>query len=90
MLTEDEEKAHVVRDRIKVAKSPPPPADLAEQIEELRRLADAGDREGIAEVIRELVPTYRWTPNGAAAPFHTDRVHRPARVWPAEVQPAMH
>jgi FlaA1/EpsC-like NDP-sugar epimerase len=88
-LTEDEEKAHVVRDRIKVAKSPPPPDDLAEQIEELRRLADAGDRQGIAEVIRELVPTYRWTPNGAAA-FHTERAHRPVRVWPEEVQPAVH
>jgi len=66
-LTEDEEKAVVVRDRIRVAMSPPPPLDLVERIEELRRLAEAGDRDGIFAALREIVPTYRWTPNLAAA-----------------------
>jgi FlaA1/EpsC-like NDP-sugar epimerase len=58
-LTEDEERTHVVRSRIKVAKSPPPPADLAELLGEIRGYADAGDREGIMRVVRALVPTYR-------------------------------
>jgi FlaA1/EpsC-like NDP-sugar epimerase len=65
-LTEDEERAVVVRDRIRVAKSPPPPADLAEQLERLRRLAEAGDREGILAAIRAVVPTYRPEPNEPA------------------------
>jgi FlaA1/EpsC-like NDP-sugar epimerase len=58
-LTEDEERTHVVRSRIKVAKSPPPPGDLADRLGEMRRYADAGDGEGIIRVVRALVPTYR-------------------------------
>jgi FlaA1/EpsC-like NDP-sugar epimerase len=58
-LTEDEERAHVVRSRIKVAKSPPPPEDLEEHLRDLRRAAHAGDRESLMEVVRALVPTYR-------------------------------
>ncbi len=85
-LTEDEEKAHVVRNRIKVAKSPAPPADLSEQLEKLRRLADAADREEIIEVIREIVPTYRWTPNRPPAPVRTERSPRAVPAWPMEVQ----
>jgi FlaA1/EpsC-like NDP-sugar epimerase len=93
-LTEDEEKALVVRDRIKVAKSPPPPADLAEQIEQLRRLAECGDRKQILATLRALVPTYRWTPNQAvppappptapARPERPERAPRAVLPWPVE------
>ena len=58
-LTEDEERTEVVRSRIRVATSPPPPADLADRLLELRHAAEIGDREGIARVIRRLVPTFR-------------------------------
>jgi FlaA1/EpsC-like NDP-sugar epimerase len=75
-LTEDEERTHVARDRVKVARSPAPPPDLQERVEELRGLAEAGDREGLLAAIRALVPTYRHTPN---APEDEER-DTPARV----------
>jgi FlaA1/EpsC-like NDP-sugar epimerase len=77
-LTEEEEKAHVVRRRIKVAKSPPPPADLAERLRELRRAADAGDEEAIVRILRALVPTFRPGPLRSAAP----QPERTAKVLP--------
>jgi FlaA1/EpsC-like NDP-sugar epimerase len=76
-LTEDEERAVVVRDRIRVAKSPPPPADLAEQLERLRRLAAVGDREGILAALRAVVPTYRPEP---PEPAHGPRGERSPRA----------
>jgi len=62
LLTEEEEKTQVVRNRIKVARPPPPPADLAQKLEELRRLAEHGDREGILRALSAAVPTYCFTP----------------------------
>jgi FlaA1/EpsC-like NDP-sugar epimerase len=67
-LTEDEERAHFVRSRIKVATSPPPPADLAERLRELGRAAEAADREGILRVLRQLVPTFQPGPARDAPP----------------------
>ncbi len=66
VLTEEEEQAHAVRDRIRIAKSPPPPQDLMLRLAELRRLAETGDREIILNALRVLVPTYR--PGSGAAP----------------------
>jgi FlaA1/EpsC-like NDP-sugar epimerase len=63
MLTEEEEQTRAVRDRVLVAKSPPPPADLHERLRELRRHADTGDREALLKAIEAVVPTYRRTPN---------------------------
>jgi FlaA1/EpsC-like NDP-sugar epimerase len=63
LLTEDEEETQQVRNRIKVAKSPPPPADLDERLRELKAAADSGDREAVLRGIERLVPTYRRTPN---------------------------
>ncbi len=57
-LTEDEERTHSVRNRIKVAKSPALPVDLHERVEDLRKLAEAGDRQGIVRMLGQLVPTY--------------------------------
>jgi hypothetical protein len=61
--TEDEEQTQQVRNRIRVAKSPPPPHDLDERLRELKVLADAGEREPLLRGIERLVPTYRRTPN---------------------------
>ncbi len=83
-LTEDEERALVVRDRIKVAKSPPPPGDLAAQIEKLRLLAEAGARQEILAALRAIVPTYRWTPNHAVPPAKPERAPRAVLAWQAE------
>jgi FlaA1/EpsC-like NDP-sugar epimerase len=85
-LTEDEERAHTVRNRIKVANSPAPPADLADQIERLRRLAEVGDRDQIVDVIREIVPTYHWTPNAPPAVVRLERAERVVPPRPAEAQ----
>jgi FlaA1/EpsC-like NDP-sugar epimerase len=65
LLTEDEERSQVVRDRIRATSSPPPPADLGRWLSELRRLADEGNRSGILSVLRVLVPTYQVPRNVA-------------------------
>ncbi len=66
LLTEEEEQAHAVRDRIRIAKSPPPPRELALRLAELRGLAETGDRDGILGALKALVPTYRPQPGTAA------------------------
>ncbi|HEX7487278.1 MAG TPA: nucleoside-diphosphate sugar epimerase/dehydratase [Anaeromyxobacteraceae bacterium] len=63
LLTEDEERTRQVRNRIHVTESPPPPPDLDAWLDELRRLADAGDRNTILAVLRALVPTYQPSRN---------------------------
>jgi FlaA1/EpsC-like NDP-sugar epimerase len=62
LLTEEEEETAQVRNRINVAKSPPPPADLAKLLHELQEMAQSGEREGLLRAIERLVPTYRRTP----------------------------
>jgi FlaA1/EpsC-like NDP-sugar epimerase len=64
LLTEEEEQSQVVRDRIRVTRSPPPPPDLARCLDELRRHAEEADREALVAVLRQLVPTFQ----PAAAP----------------------
>jgi FlaA1/EpsC-like NDP-sugar epimerase len=87
-LTEDEERAVVVRNRIRVATSPPPPPDLFVQLERLRLLAEAGARTEIFEALRVLVPTYQWTPNEVSAPASTPVKRAPRAVlhWTGEAQ----
>jgi FlaA1/EpsC-like NDP-sugar epimerase len=68
LLTEEEEKTHSVRNRIKVAQSPMPPLDLQARLGELRAHAEAGDRRAIREALARLIPTYRFTPGQQAAP----------------------
>jgi FlaA1/EpsC-like NDP-sugar epimerase len=80
-LTEDEERTHSVRNRIKVARSPAPPADLHERVEELRKLALAGDRSGVVRVLGQLVPSY--VPHLAAEPPETLADVLPLRHTPA-------
>ncbi len=67
LLTEEEEQTRAVRDRIRTARSPAPPADLPARLEELRRLADAGDPERLVAALQGLVPSYR--PQRAPAPL---------------------
>jgi FlaA1/EpsC-like NDP-sugar epimerase len=59
LLTEEEEQTRAVRDRIRTARSPAPPADLALRLEELRVLADAGDPARLVAALQALVPSYR-------------------------------
>ena len=59
ILTEEEEQTRVARNRILVAKSPPPPADLPERIQRLHQAVNAVDRAGIRRILRELLPSYR-------------------------------
>jgi FlaA1/EpsC-like NDP-sugar epimerase len=68
LLTGDEEQTVQVRNRISVCKCPPPPVDLERMLTELRRAADAGDRENVLAAIGALVPSYRQTPGQAIAP----------------------
>jgi FlaA1/EpsC-like NDP-sugar epimerase len=59
LLTEEEEQTRAVRDRIRIARSPPPPQDLAARLEALRALVDAGDPERLVSALQALVPSYR-------------------------------
>ena len=59
LMTEEEEQTHQARNRILVAESPPPPADLKERLLELRKLADAGEPLALLRAMRELVPSFR-------------------------------
>lgn len=68
VLTEQEERSQVVRNRIRVTRSPPPPGDLDERIAELRGLAAEDRRERLLAALRALVPTYRSPAAEAGAP----------------------
>jgi FlaA1/EpsC-like NDP-sugar epimerase len=87
LLTEEEEQSHAVRDRIRIARSPAPPADLELRLAELRRLAEAGDPEAILRSLRALVPTYRPSPGTVHLPVPAARpaVVAEPRARPAEV-----
>jgi FlaA1/EpsC-like NDP-sugar epimerase len=67
LLTEEEEQTRAVRDRIRIARSPAPPPDLARRLEALRRLADDGDPEQVVAALQGLVPTYQPRRGGVAA-----------------------
>jgi len=59
LLTDEEEKSRVVRHRISVASSPPPPADLVERLEDLRQRVAVFDRPGSLALLKALVPTFQ-------------------------------
>jgi FlaA1/EpsC-like NDP-sugar epimerase len=58
LFTEDEERSHVVRNKIHVATSPGPTADFSEQLEFLRRVSELGDRHSVRSALRKIVPSY--------------------------------
>jgi FlaA1/EpsC-like NDP-sugar epimerase len=58
LLSEEEERTQQVRNRIKVAQSPAPPADFHTQLEWLGRAAQAGDAFGVKRALHGLIPTY--------------------------------
>ena len=80
LMTEEEEQTHQARDRIMVAESPAPPADLKERLHELRKLADAGEPQALLRAMRELVPTFRTPEPDPAFPaaFEPSAATRPA------------
>jgi FlaA1/EpsC-like NDP-sugar epimerase len=59
LMTEEEERTQRAHNRILVAESPLPPADLRERLAELRKLADVGEPVALLRAMRELVPSYR-------------------------------
>jgi FlaA1/EpsC-like NDP-sugar epimerase len=59
VLTEEEEQSLAVRNRIRATRSPQPPSHLEAALVLLRRLAEAGDYDGVRHALRSLVPTYR-------------------------------
>lgn len=59
LMTEEEERTHVVRDKIHAVRSPPPPQDLELHMADLRRFADTSDREGILMTLKRLIPTFQ-------------------------------
>ena len=70
LMTEEEESTHRARNRILVAEGLPPPADFAERLVELRRLAEAGEPGALLRAMRELVPSFR-TPEPEPMPAGT-------------------
>ncbi len=82
LLTEDEELNVQVRNRISVAKSPPPPADLDRWLAVLRELADDGNSERLLGAIQKLVPTYQRTPG-----LHLEAVTTPVPMAVPTVAP---
>jgi len=83
LLTEEEEQTRAVRDRIRIARSPAPPADLSLRLEALRRLADAGDPEALVAALQALVPSYRPCRTPSPIPAAAGR----AAAASAEVRP---
>jgi FlaA1/EpsC-like NDP-sugar epimerase len=63
LLSEEEERTQLIRNRIKVAQSPAPPADFQARLELLGRTARAGDAFGVKLALCDLLPAY--TPAGA-------------------------
>jgi FlaA1/EpsC-like NDP-sugar epimerase len=61
LMTEEEETTCQVRNKIQVAKSPPPPEDLGRRLEMLRRAALSADRPALVEALQAIVASYRPT-----------------------------
>jgi FlaA1/EpsC-like NDP-sugar epimerase len=68
VLTEEEERTQEVHRRIRVARSAPPPPDLATRIGELWRAAQRGDRPAVMDALRWLVPSFRAEAPESASP----------------------
>jgi FlaA1/EpsC-like NDP-sugar epimerase len=91
LLTEQEERAQAVRNRIRVARSPAPPPDFPARLAELRVMADEGDREGVLQALRVLVPTFSVSSEARAA-IRAELPTRPRAATPledAELVPAV-
>ena len=58
-MTAEEEQTHKARNRIAVAESPAPPADLKERLVEFRKRAGADEPQALLRAMRELAPTFR-------------------------------
>jgi FlaA1/EpsC-like NDP-sugar epimerase len=59
LLTEEEEQTRTVRNKICVAQSPPPPADLGVRLARLQQAADGGDGEQVRAALRDIVPSFK-------------------------------
>jgi FlaA1/EpsC-like NDP-sugar epimerase len=92
LLTEEEEETRSVSNRIFVARSPEPPQDLEARLEELWRIADAGDADGLRKAFCVLVPTYQralGTPPPRPRPIDAGADARPAAQAAGLAQPSL-
>jgi FlaA1/EpsC-like NDP-sugar epimerase len=62
LLTEDEESTSLVSNKIFVARSPAPPSDLEQRLEELAHAVRVEDHAQVVDVLHKLVPSYRSAP----------------------------
>jgi FlaA1/EpsC-like NDP-sugar epimerase len=88
LLTEEEEQTRAIRDRIRIARSPAPPPDLARRLETLRQLANDGDPERVVAALQALVPTYRPRRDGVAAAAAARALAAEPRARPEHARPA--
>ncbi len=70
LMTEEEETTRQVRNKIQVAKSPPPPEDLARRLDALRRAAISADRPSLVTALQAVVATYQ--PTAAGKPIEVE------------------
>jgi FlaA1/EpsC-like NDP-sugar epimerase len=63
LMTEDEERAHRVAEKICTTEGPPPPADLLLRVEALVTAARGEDPGRTLALLRELVPSYAEAPD---------------------------
>jgi FlaA1/EpsC-like NDP-sugar epimerase len=92
LLTEEEEETRSVSNRIFVAQSPEPPQDLGVRLEELWRIADAGDADGLRKAFSVLVPTYQralGTPPPRPRAIDAGADARPAAPAPGLAEPSL-
>jgi FlaA1/EpsC-like NDP-sugar epimerase len=64
MTAEEAARSREVRPKVRAVESPPPPADLLEQIDRVYAAAREGDREMVIAALRDVVPGF--TPAAAA------------------------
>jgi FlaA1/EpsC-like NDP-sugar epimerase len=68
LMTEEEDRSHIVRKKIYAVNSPPPPPDLERYMTDLRRFADTSDRQGILITLKRLIPTFQSQAIGKPSP----------------------
>jgi FlaA1/EpsC-like NDP-sugar epimerase len=78
LLTEEEERTQVVRNRIRVVHAGPPPPDTLEHVEALAEALAVGDPDRAMSQLRRLVPSYQPEGRWPGAPVPTiDPVRAP-------------
>jgi len=67
MTTDEAARSREVRPKVRAVESPPPPADLLQQIDRLYAVAQKGDRDAVLATLREVVPGFTAAAAAAGA-----------------------